>query len=109
MAELKTLIIAVVSTTGGDNRDIATDQLTPDECTKSNLRINQLMLVIKVKWVPERFCSTHGHGVGSGHSSKKLNNKTREGNIGGHNNNAMRANPSGPFRNRNKYWDIFLL
>ena len=109
MAQLKTLSIAAAATTGGGNRDSATGRLTPDELTKSNLRINQLMSAIKGKWVPGGFCSTHSYGVGDFHSSKICNNKTREGETGNHNNNATCDNTSGPGRNRNKYWDNFLL
>ena len=47
MAELKTLSIVAAETTSGGNRDSATGRLTPDERTKSNLRINQLMSAIK--------------------------------------------------------------
>ena len=104
MADLKTLSIAAAETTGSGNRDSATGRLTLDKRTKSNLRINQLMSAIKGKWVPGGFCSTHGHGVGPDHSSKKCNNKTRDGETGGHNKNTMRSNPSGTGRNKNKYW-----
>ena len=51
----------------------------------------------------------HVHGVGPGHSSKNCNNKTKEGETGGHNNSATRAHPSGPGQNKNKDWDNFLL
>ena len=109
MSELKTLSTAASAMVGGGNRDKATGRLTPDKRTKSNLRINQLILAIKVKWVPGRFCSTHGHGMGPSHSRNNCNNKTWEGERGGNNNNAMRSNPSGPNLNNNKYWDNFLL
>ena len=109
MAELKTLIIAAEATTSGGNRDSTTGHLTPDEQTNSNICINQLMLAIKGKWVPGGFCSTHSHNVGAVHSSKNCNNKTREGDTGGHNNSATCSNPYGPVRNRNKYWENFLL
>ena len=55
MSELKTLIISASVTTGGGNRDSTTGCLTPNKRTKSNLRINQLMLAIKGKWVPGGF------------------------------------------------------
>ena len=109
MAELKTLSITEAATTGGGNRDSATGRLTPDKRTKSNLCISQLMSAIKGKWVPGGLCSTHGHSVGAGHSSKNCNNKTKEGETGGHNNNATHANPSGPGQNNNKDWDKFIL
>ena len=55
MAKLKTLIIAASATTVSGTRESATSRPSPDECTKSNIRINQLMLEVKVKWVPGRF------------------------------------------------------
>ena len=109
MDELKTFSIAASATTVGGNRYIATGRLNPDKRTKYNLRINQLMSKIKGKWVPGGFYSTHGHGVGAGHSIKNCNNKTKNGETGGHNNNATCANPSGPDQNMNKYWDKMLL
>ena len=68
MTDLKTLSIAAAATTGGGNHDSATGRLAPDERTKFNIRINQLMSAIKGKWVPGRFCSTHSHSVGGGHN-----------------------------------------
>ena len=102
MAELKTLSIASSAMTGGGTRDSATGRTSPNKRTKSNLCINQLLSEIKGKWVPGGFCSTHGHGVGPGHSSKTCNNKTKEGETGGHNNSATRAHPSGLGQNKNK-------
>ena len=93
MDELKNLSIAASATTGGGTRDSSTGRPSPDERTKSNIRINQLMSAIKGKWVPGGFCSTHGLGVGPGHSSKTFNSKTKEGETGGHNNSAARAHP----------------
>ena len=49
MTELKTLSIAASATTDGGNRDSATGRLYRDERTKSNIRINQLILAIKGK------------------------------------------------------------
>ena len=49
MAKLKMLSIAGSATTGGGTRDSATVHPYPDEPTKANLRINQLMSVIKEK------------------------------------------------------------
>ena len=43
MAELKMLSIAASATTGDGTYDSATGHPSPDKCTKSNLRINQLM------------------------------------------------------------------
>ena len=108
MTDLKTPSIAAAATTGGGNRDSATGRLTPDKRTKSNLHINQLMSAIKGKWFPGVLCSTHSHSVGPGHSRKNCNNKTREGETGGHNKNATRSNPSTPVQNKNKDWDKFL-
>ena len=51
MAELKTLSIAASATTGGGTCDTATGCTSPNERTKSNLCINQLIPAIKVKWV----------------------------------------------------------
>ena len=102
MAELKMISIAALETTGDGNRDSATGRLTPDERTKSNIHINQLMSAIKGKWVPGGFCSTHGHDVGPGHSSKNCNNKIRGGETGRHNNNATRAHNYGPGKTRTK-------
>ena len=70
MDYLKTLSIAAAAMNSGGNRDSATVRLTPNKRTKSNIRINQLILAIKGKWVPGRFCSTQGHGMGAGHSRK---------------------------------------
>ena len=67
------------------------------------------MSEIKGKWVPGRFCSMHGHCVGSGHSSKNFNNKTSEGDTGGHNNSATHTHPSGPGRKNNEDWEKMLL
>ena len=47
MADLKTLSIAEYATTGGGNHESATGRLSPDERTKSNIRINHLMSAIK--------------------------------------------------------------
>ena len=54
IAELKTLSIAASATTGGSNHDSATGRLSTYERTKSNLRINQLMLEIERKMGPRR-------------------------------------------------------
>ena len=55
MAELETLSTAASATTGGGTRNSATVRPSPDERTKSNLHINQLMSEIKGKWVPGGF------------------------------------------------------
>ena len=109
MAELKTLSIVESATTGGGTRDSATDRPYPDKCTKSNICINQLMSEIKGKYVPGGLCSTHGHVMGPRNSSKYCNNKTKEGDTGGHNNSATSDHPSGPGRNKNKYLEKCLL
>ena len=109
MAELKTLSIAESATTGGGTWDSAIGRSSPNKLTKSNLRINQLMLAIKGKWVPGGFCTMHVHGVGPRHSSKTCNNNIKEGETGGHNNSATRAHPSRPGRNKYKDWDNVLL
>ena len=109
MDELKTLSIAASAMTGDGTGDSVTGHPSPDERTKSNLCINQLMLAIKRKWVLGGFCSTHGHSLGPGHISKICNNKTKEDKTGGHNNSATCAHPSGSGRNKNKYWDNVLL
>ena len=100
MDELNNLSIAASATTGGGNTESSTGRLSPDERTKTNLCINQLVSGIKVKW---------GHSVGTGNSIKNCNNKTKEGETGDHNNSATRAHPSGPGRNKNKDWDNLLL
>ena len=109
MAYLKTLSISASVKTRGGIHDSATGHPSPNENTKSNLCINQLMLEIKGKLVPGGFCSIHGHGVGPGHSRKNCYNKTNEGITGSHNNSATCAHPSRPVRNKNKYWDKYLL
>ena len=109
MAELKALSIAASATTSNGTRDSATCCPTPDNRTKANILINQLMLAMKGRWVPGGFCFTHGHGVGPVQIIKTCNKKTKEGETGDHNNNATRAQPSGPGRNKNKDWDKFFL
>ena len=109
MAELKTLSIAASAITIGGTCDSATGCPSPNKRSKSNLRINQLMLAIKGKWVPGGFCTMHVHGVGPRHSSKTCNNNIKEGETGGHNNSATRAHPSRPGRNKYKDWDNVLL
>ena len=93
MAELKTLSIAASAMTIGGTCDSATDCPSPNKRSKSNLRINQLMLAIKGKWVLGGFCSTHGHSVGPGHNRKICSNNTNEGDTGGNNNSATRNHP----------------
>ena len=109
MAELKTLSITESAMTGGSTCDSATGRPPPEKRTKANIRMNQLMSAIKGKCVPGGFCSTHGHGMGPGHSSKTCNNKIEEGETGGHNNSTTHAHPYGLRRNKNKDWDNFLL
>ena len=105
MYQLKMLSIAASATTGVGTRDRTTGRTSPDNHIESNLRTNQLMLAIKVKWVPGGFCSAHAHGVGPGHSGKTCTNNTKEGKTGGHNNSATRAHSSGLGRKNNKDWE----
>ena len=77
--------------------------MTPDERQILLRRIGQLKAAVKFKWVPGKFCSTHGHGVGPDHDSSRCNGKAA-----GHVDTATRANPSGPGAERNKGWDDWL-
>jgi hypothetical protein len=65
--------------------------------------LGQLRAAIKHKWTPGGFCSTHGWGVGAGHTSAECKKKQP-----GHVDSATRANPQGPGATRNKGWDDFL-
>ena len=63
-----------------------------------------LQAAVKNKGKVGGFCSTHGHGVCSGHSSSNCNN-----NKYGHVNAATHASTAGPGKYINKGWDDWLM
>ena len=76
----------------------------PTDQSETEKRILILQAAVKNKWKVGGFCSTHGHGVRSGHSSNNCNDKKN-----GHVNATTRASPAGPGRDINKEWDDWLM
>ena len=76
----------------------------PTDQRETEKRILILQAAVKNKWKVGGFCSTHGHGVRSSHSSNSCNNKKN-----GHVHVATRASPSGPGKDINKGWDNWLM
>ena len=76
----------------------------PTDQRKTEKRIMILQATIKNKWKVGGLCSTHGHGVRSGHSSSNCNEKKNV-----HVNAAIRTSPAGPGKYINKGWDDWLM
>ena len=107
---LEALYVAPSAAGGGGGGGRRGDSFTSDDCAKATARINQLQSAICGSWITgpsEKFCSTHGWGLGTDHDSMSCKNKTREGEPGGHVRAATRANHVSPGENKNKGWDIF--
>ena len=88
------------ATGGGRNNLPATNK------EKLERRISQLKAAAIFKWIPGKFCSTHGHGVGPNHNSASCNSKGR---IDDHFDTNTCNNPTGPGAMRNKGWDDWLM
>lgn len=71
-----------------------------DACAKEVARLH---LAIRKCWVPGKFYSMHGYGVGSNHNSAMCKHKGL-----GHVNTATKKNPAGSGKNIYKDWDYFL-
>ena len=65
----------------------------PSQQHETEKRIIIFQAAVKNKWKVRGFCSTHGHGIRSGHSSTNCNDKKT-----GHVNATTRSSPAGPGR-----------
>ena len=91
---------------GDDGRGAKCNHLSATKKQTLQRRINQMKAAIKHKWVPGGLCSTHGHGVGQGHTSDTCN---PAGQQIGHITTATRANPIDPGAKKNKGWDNWIV
>ena len=113
-SEFKKLLAEIKSaftSTGGRNNDggggvtsAAHNTVNAKKKETLNLRITQLQMAVKRKWIHGGFCSTHSHGVVYKHDSKSRSNKAT-----GHVNTETRKTPAIPGTNKNKGWYDWLL
>ena len=110
-AALKNLSAATVATpadtaatpTPSKTACTRTGSLSFDKCELEK-RIPILQAAVKNKWKVGGFCSTHGHGIRTGHSITNCNDKSNS-----HVNAVTRASPAGPGKDINKGWDDWIM
>ena len=101
--EIKAALTNLAAATPSRNAGTRISTL-PTNQRKTEKRILILQASVKNKWKVGWFCSTHNHGVRSGHSSNNCNDKKNF-----QVNTATYAGPAGPGKDINKGWDDWLM